>query len=42
MRRWGRIGALCVSLTVVASLLGPAVWAQAKSELTVALSSFSA
>jgi peptide/nickel transport system substrate-binding protein len=42
MRRWGRIGALCVSLTVVASLLGPAAWAEAKSELTVALSSFSA
>jgi peptide/nickel transport system substrate-binding protein len=42
MERWSRIGALCVSLTVVASLLGSAAWGQVKSELTVALSSFSA
>src|SRR4030095_7977256 len=42
MRRWCRIGALSVSLAVVASIAGSPAWGQAKSELTVALSSFSA
>src|SRR5262245_17142788 len=41
MRRWCRIGALFVSLAVAVSMCDFA-WAQAKSELTVALSSFSA
>src|SRR4030095_16033941 len=35
-------GALSVSLAVVASIAGSPAWGQAKSELTVALSSFSA
>ena len=42
MRRWCRIGALSVSLAIVASIAGSPAWGQAKSELTVALSSFSA
>jgi peptide/nickel transport system substrate-binding protein len=42
MSRFGRIVALCVALALVALHPAGPAWAQAKSELTVALSSFSA
>jgi peptide/nickel transport system substrate-binding protein len=42
MRRWSRIGALSVSLALVVSTLAGPAWAQAKTELTIGLSSFSA
>ena len=42
MRRWSLIVALSLALTVVVSPLTAPAWAQAKTELTIALSSFSA
>jgi peptide/nickel transport system substrate-binding protein len=42
MSRCNRLGALVVSVALVTSMLTSAAWGQAKSELTVALSSFSA
>src|SRR5918995_2862749 len=42
MRRWSLIVALSLALAVVVSPLTAPAWAQAKTELTIALSSFSA
>ena len=42
MKRLSRIVALSLSLAIAALVVTSPVWAQAKSELTVALSSFSA